>query len=213
MEDQELALPNGKLEQVLECMLFVSPQPLSVKHVAESLHLEEIEVERAVEALRSGYAERGLQILRIAGGYQMCTRPEYAEYVSALLKPERTRLSRAALETVAIIAYRQPITQPEIDAIRGVNSDTVLNTLLERNLIGQVGRRETVGRPILYATTDEFLNHFGLNDLAELPELAEIALPESEHAGVLSEQAATSQTDSQPDSEADAAVGKDAVVE
>lgn len=213
MEDQELLLPNGELKQVLECMLFVSPQPLSVKHVAESLHLEETAVERAIDDLRSDYADRGLQVLRIAGGYQMCTRPKYAEHVSALLKPERTRLSRAALETVAIIAYRQPITQPEIDAIRGVNSDTVLNTLLERNLIRQMGRRETVGRPILYATTDEFLNHFGLNDLSELPELAEIALPEPEHAGVPSEQVETSQTDSQPDSVAEVAVGKDTVVE
>ncbi len=137
-------------------------------------------VEQAIHELRLDYAERGLQIIRIAGGYQMCTRPEYADFISALLKPERIRLSRAALETAAIVAYRQPVTQPEIESIRGVNSDAVLKTLLERNLIKQVGRRETVGRPILYATTDEFLNHFGLNDLSELPELAEPADPETE---------------------------------
>lgn len=184
MEDNPL--PNGpacqtgsrqgreNLKAVLECMLFVSPQPLSVKRVSESLHEEELDVEAAVHELRLDYGGRGLQILRIAGGYQMCTRPEYSEYISALLMPDRTRLSRAALETAAIIAYRQPITQPEIDAIRGVNSDGVVKTLLERNLVKQVGRKETVGRPILYATSDEFLNHFGLNDLSELPELGDV---------------------------------------
>lgn len=179
MEEQELQLTDGKLKSILECMLFVSPQPLTVKHVAESLGIEELDVERAIHELRLDYAERGLQIVRIAGGYQMCTRPEYAEYISMLLKPNRTRLSRAALETVAIIAYRQPITQPEIEAIRGVNSDGVLKTLLERNLIRQAGRRETVGRPILYATTEEFLNHFGLNDVSELPELSDALLSAS----------------------------------
>ena len=168
---------------MLECMLFVTPQPLLVKQVAGSLELDELDVERAIHELRLEYADRGLQILRIASGYQMCTRPEYAEYISMLLKPERGRLSRAGLETAAIIAYRQPITQPEIDAIRGVNSDGVLKTLVERNLIRQVGRRETVGRPILYATTDEFLNHFGLNDLSELPDLEDVQglISEEEH--------------------------------
>ena len=173
MEDNPL--PNGNLKAILECMLFVSPQPLMVEHVAKSLNIEDLEVEAAVHELRLDYGERGLQILRIAGGYQMCTRPEYTEYVSTLLKPDRPHLSRAALETAAIIAYRQPITQPEIDAIRGVNSDGVVKTLVDRSLVKQVGRKETVGRPILYATSEEFLNHFGLNDLSQLPELG--ALP------------------------------------
>lgn len=162
---------NGRLKNVLECMLFVSPQPLSTRHVAESLDLPEAEVEKALHELRVEYHGRGLQIVRVAGGYQMCTRPEYGEYISKLLKPERVRLSRAALETAAIIAYRQPITQPEIEAIRGVNSDGVLKTLLDRGLIRQAGRKETIGRPILYVTTDEFLNYFGLNDLSELPDM------------------------------------------
>ncbi|MDH7480412.1 MAG: SMC-Scp complex subunit ScpB [Armatimonadota bacterium] len=179
MMDHESIIPNGKLKNILECMLFVSPQPLIVRQVAQSLEIDEGEVERAIHELRLDYNGRGLQIVRIAGGYQMCTRPEYADYIAKLLKPERVRLSRAALETVAIIAYRQPITAPEIEAIRGVNSDGVLHTLLERGLIKQVGRKETVGRPILYATTEEFLNHFGLNDLSELPELEEVELPES----------------------------------
>jgi segregation and condensation protein B len=175
MEEEKLVLSDGKLKQILECMLFVSPQPLSIKRVAESLEVEEQAVDRAIHDLRLDYADRGLQIMRIAAGYQMCTKPEYADYISALLKPERVRFSRAALETLAIIAYRQPITLPEIDAVRGVNSDAVIKTLLDRNLIKQVGRRETVGRPILYASTDEFLNHFGLDSLSDLPDLEEAA--------------------------------------
>jgi len=179
MDQLNRVLLDGDLKKALECMLFVTPQPLSVQHVAKCLNIDELEVEKAIHELRLDMADRGLQIVRVAGGYQMCTRPEYADYISALLKPVRTRLSRAALETVAIIAYRQPITQPEIDVVRGVNSDGVIKTLLERNLIRQVGRRDTVGRPILYGTTEEFLNYFGLNDLSELPELGDIQLPEA----------------------------------
>jgi len=182
MDEDKLILKDGGLKRALECMLFVSPQPLSTKHIAESLEMDEADVESAVHELRLEYADRGLQILRIAGGYQMCTRPEYSDWISRLLKPERARLSRAALETVAIIAYRQPITQPEIDAIRGVNTDAVLKTLFDRGLVRHVGRKETVGRPILYATSDEFLNYFGLNDLSDLPELADAVLPQAEAA-------------------------------
>lgn len=196
MDEEKLVLSDGKLKSVLECMLFVSPQPLSAKLVAESLEIEEAAVEEAMHELRVDYYERGLQIQRIAGGYQMCTRPEYSDYISKLLKPERTRLSRAALETVAIIAYRQPITQPEIDAVRGVNSDAVLKTLTERNLVRHAGRKETVGRPILYATSDEFLNYFGLNDLSELPDLGDVSIPDA----VLAEQEAA-ETETEQESE------------
>ncbi len=178
MDEQKTTLFDVNLKPVLECMLFVSPQPLSVKHVADSLGIEESTVDEAIHDLRLDYGGRGLQIVRIAGGYQMCTRPEFAGSISALLKPERTRLSRAALETLAIIAYRQPMTQPEIDAIRGVNSDGVVKTLVEKNLVKQVGRRETPGRPMLYATTDEFLNHFGLSSITDLPELEDVSIPE-----------------------------------
>lgn len=178
MSEETVVLSDGKLKPVLECMLFVSPQPLSVKHVAQALCLDELEVDEAIQELQLDFAERGLQIIRIAGGYQMCTRTEYSDFISLLLKPERTRLSRAGLETVAIVAYRQPITAPEIEAIRGVNSDGVLRTLTERNLIRQAGRKESPGRPMLYATTEEFLNYFGLNDLSGLPELEDVLLPE-----------------------------------
>lgn len=175
MGNEEPTIPNGKLKGALECMLFVSPQPLDLEKVAQALNINVAEVSRAMEELRLEYSERGLCIVRIAGGYQMCTRPEYAEYISALLKPQRTRLSQAALETLAVIAYKQPITQPEIEAIRGVNSEGVLKTLLERSLIKPVGRRETAGRPIIYGVTDEFMNHFGLNDLSELPDIETLA--------------------------------------
>ena len=177
MEEQVNVLSGEELKSALECMLFVQTQPLTVQQAAKALGLDELTVDTAIHELRHDYIGRGLQLVRIAGGYQMCTRPEYSEYVSALLKPERTRLSRAALETVAIIAYRQNITQPEVDAIRGVNSDGVIRNLVEKNLVKQVGRRDSPGRPMLYATTDEFLSHFGLNDLSQLPELEDIALP------------------------------------
>jgi len=178
MSDELDTTSNGRLRNILECMLFVSPQPLVVRQVAESLETDEAEIEKAIHQLRLDYQGGGLQIIRIAGGYQMCTRPEYGDDIAKLLTPERVRLSKAALETVAIIAYRQPVTAPEIDAIRGVNSDGVLHTLMDRGLVKQVGRRETVGRPILYATTEEFLNHFGLNDLADLPDLEDVEIPE-----------------------------------
>ena len=178
MTEEQVILSEEKLKAVLECMLFISPQPLAVKHVAESLNVDELVVDKAMHELQLDFGLRGLHVIRIAGGYQMCTKPEYAEYISLLLKPERMRLSRAGLETVAIVAYRQMITQPEIEAIRGVNSDGVLKTLTERNLIRQAGRKESPGRPILYTTTDEFLSYFGLGDLTELPELEDVRLPE-----------------------------------
>jgi segregation and condensation protein B len=178
MSEEQIIIPEEKLKAVLECMLFVSPQPLAAKHVAQSLNMDELVVDKAMHELQLDFGLRGLHVIRIAGGYQMCTKPEYAEYISLLLKPERTRLSRAGLETVAIVAYRQPITQPEIEAIRGVNSDGVLRTLADRNLVRQAGKKESPGRPMLYATTDEFLSYFGLADLAELPELEDVQLPE-----------------------------------
>jgi segregation and condensation protein B len=170
--------PSGwephRLRAVLECLLFVATEPVTPRQVAQTLSLEEAEAGRALEELRLQFTNGGgLQVVRVAGGYQMCTRPEYADAVARFLRPGAHRLSRQALETLAIIAYRQPITQPEIDAIRGVHSGGVLKTLLERELIEEKGRKETVGRPILYATTAVFLKHFGLHDLSELPLLEE----------------------------------------
>jgi segregation and condensation protein B len=166
------------MDAVLECFLFVSPEPVTPAQVAAALEIDERTAREALEGLRERYGSTGLQVVRIAGGYQLCTRPEHAEPVSRFLRPPAQRLSRPALETLAIIAYRQPITQPEMEAIRGVNCAGVVKTLLERGLISEKGRKETVGRPILYVTTDQFLKHFGLKDLTELPLLEESLEPQ-----------------------------------
>ncbi|MGC8861337.1 MAG: SMC-Scp complex subunit ScpB [Armatimonadota bacterium] len=168
---------NGRLCEVLECMLFVSTEPLSAARLAESLQVEVNEVERAMSELEARLdSGSGLQLMRVAGGYQLCTRPEFADYCSIILQPARKKLSKAALETLAIIAYRQPCTQPEVEAVRGVCVDGVIKTLIDRGLIREAGRKHTPGRPILYATTPEFLEYFGLNDISELPDIDEMAL-------------------------------------
>jgi segregation and condensation protein B len=170
------------LAATLECVLFVAGEPLPIKEMARALQCDELTVEEALRELqlRMGESGSGLQIVSIAGGYQLSTRAEYAEAVGRLLARGGNKLSRAGLETLAIIAYRQPVTQPEIEAVRGVSSGGVLKTLLERKLIAEAGRKQTVGRPILYTTTPEFLHYFAIGDLSELPPLdeAELALPE-----------------------------------
>ena len=172
----EIELSNANLDSIIECVLFVACEPVPVKVLASVLDMEENSAQEAVEHFRQTLSLRGggLQVVRVAGGYQMCTRPEYAEYVAKFLQPAPYKLSKAALETLAIIAYRQPVTQPEIEAIRGVSADGMMKNLLEKGLIKEVGRRQTPGRPILYATTDEFLQHFGINDLTDLPDVDEL---------------------------------------
>lgn len=136
------------------------------------------EREAALQELRAEYDRtgRGLQLVEIAGGYQITTRPEYNDWVRELLDPKTpTRLTIQALETLAVIAYKQPVTLPEVIELRGVKSGGVLKTLLEKRLIRIVGRKEVVGRPILYGTTKQFLLHFGLRDLSELPKIEEFA--------------------------------------
>jgi segregation and condensation protein B len=181
-ELQEI-LSDTDLKNILECMLFVSPQPISSKRMAQALQIDELEIDRVMHDLRLDFGNRGIHIIRVAEGYQMCTKPAYASYVSLLLKPERQRLSRAALETLAIVAYKQPITQPEVEAIRGVNSDGVMRTLTDRGLLRQLGKRDTPGRPMTYGTSEEFLCHFGLNDLSELPDIDSIDFPATERDG------------------------------
>jgi segregation and condensation protein B len=157
----------------VESLLFVAGEPLTIGELARALNCFELEAESALRELQLALAERGsgLQIVQIAGGFQLATRPEHAEAVARLLSRGPAKLSRAALETAAIIAYRQPVTQPEIEAVRGVGCGSVINTLAERGLIGEVGRKQTVGRPILYGTTRDFLHYFGIADLSELPPL------------------------------------------
>ncbi len=156
----------------LESLLFVADGPVSVGRLAEALETTVGQVEKALTALEASYVDRGLRLQRVGNRVQLITAPETAARVERFLGLEaRTRLSPAALETLAIIAYRQPITRPEIEAIRGVNSDSVLRTLLSVGLVEETGRAQTAGRPILYGTTFEFLQHFGLRSLDELPPL------------------------------------------
>lgn len=168
---------------VVEALLLAAPEPLSAGRIAEILGVEEREVRILVDDLRREYQKpgRGLAIREVAGGFQLVTRPELADYIEKLLAPRSRGLSHAALETLAIIAYRQPVTRAEIEAVRGVNVDRILDNLLERRLIREAGRREGPGRPILYGTTQEFLAYFGLNDLSQLPPVE----PEAEGRSLL----------------------------
>lgn len=174
-----------QLSRALECVLFVATEPLPMKTLVEVFRVEEQQLQQAILALDDRLQASGLQLVQVAGGYQLCTRAEYAEIVARYLQPQPSKLSRAALETVAIIAYRQPITLPEIEAIRGVQSEGVVRTLLQRGLIQEVGRKPTAGRPVLYGTTPQFLHYFGLNSLEELPELEELSPPEGNQSEAL----------------------------
>ncbi len=172
MTDEELR----ETANAVECVLLVSGESVRLEQLAAALEAPAEVVTAALEMLRQEYAARGLEIRAVAGGYQLGTRPAYAEAVRRYLgAAAREPLSQAALETLAIVAYRQPITRPEIDALRGVRSEYILERLEERRLIRAVGRKETVGRPILYGTTDSFLRYFGLRDLGDLPPLETFA--------------------------------------
>jgi segregation and condensation protein B len=172
-------LPPAQVRAVLEALIFASPQPITAKEIARVLQgVPKDEWQRQLEELRRDFArdERGLQLIEVAGGYQITTRPEYNDWVLELLDPKTpTRLSIQALETLAVIAYKQPVTLPEIIELRGVKSGGVVKTLLEKRLIRIMGRKEVVGRPILYGTTKQFLLHFGLRDTGELPRIEEFA--------------------------------------
>lgn len=183
--EKERAGGDGILsvEAQVESLLFVADGPVSVSRLAEALEVTPGQVERALIDLVDAYAGRGLCLQRAGGRVQLISTPEAAPWVERFLGLEaRARLSRAALETLAIIAYRQPVTRPEIEVVRGVSSDSVLRTLLSVGLIEDVGRAPTVGRPILYGTTFEFLQHFGLSSLDELPPLGESAAGEESEA-------------------------------
>jgi len=158
---------------IVEALLVAAPGPVPARKLAEITGLEEGEARRLVRELKEEYdlAGRAMEIREVAGGYQMYTRPEYAPYVEKLFPERRPAISQAALETLAIVAYRQPITRAELESIRGVKVSGVLSHLLENKLVVEVGRKEGPGRPILYGTGREFLRYFGLNDLKELPPL------------------------------------------
>ena len=162
------------LKAPLEALLFVAPGPVTAAQLAAALEITTAEVEAGLAQLGEELQGRGLRLQRHAGQLQLTTAPEMAPLVERFLGLEATsHLSRAALEALAIIAYQQPATRPQVDAIRGVNSDGVLKSLLSKGLVQEVGRTEGPGRPILYATTSDFLQHFGMNSLEELPPLEE----------------------------------------
>ncbi len=176
----------GRLGNIIESLLFASDRPLTLaelkRHVGER---DGAKLTGALEELRARRAESGVQVVQVAGGWHLRTHPENVAWVSRILAGKPPRLSRAMLEALAIVAYRQPITRPEIDEIRGVDCGPVLKTLLERGLVRMIGKKEEVGRPILYGTTPEFLRTFSLRDLNELPTLREFhELGEAEKAKV-----------------------------
>jgi segregation and condensation protein B len=179
-EAEELA-PSLSLEETqasLEALLYASSEPLSARDLKKALPEAGDLLRPAMDRLRERYAEqgRGLQIVEVAGGYQITTRPEFHEVVSRLVESAKpARLSLQALETLAVIAYRQPITVPELLELRGVRSASVVRTLLERKLVRIVGRKPVVGRPLMYGTTKEFLLRFGLKDLKDLPQLKDMS--------------------------------------
>ena len=167
---------DGRLQSILESLLFAAGEPVTLSQLANAV--EEVPRERirkALSEMAASYATsgRGFALEEIAGGYQLRTPSEHAVYVRRLLSAKPPRLSRPVLETMAIIAYRQPITRPEIEQLRGVDTGGVLDTLVDRNLIKIAGRKDAPGRPILYATTSDFLELFGLKDLDSLPDLEE----------------------------------------
>jgi segregation and condensation protein B len=174
-ENSDIELP---LSMKLEALLFVAPEPVTTAQLATALDVAPSVIERGLNELDASLASRGLRLQRHGGRFQLTTAPQLAELIERFLGLEATtHLSRAALETLAIIAYQQPVTRPQIDAIRGVNSDSMLKSLLHKGLILESGRAEGPGRPILYSTSPEFLQHFGLNSILEMPPLAK---PEEE---------------------------------
>jgi segregation and condensation protein B len=169
----ELELPSQ-----IEALLFVADEPVSVQQLAQALDVSPSEVESALQALDARCEGRGLRLQSRDHLVQLVTAPEAADHVRRFLGLDATtKLSPAALETLALVAYRQPVTRAEIESVRGVNCDSVLRTLLSRGLIAALGRLDQVGRPIVYGITFEFLQHFGLSDLSELPPLEQVEPP------------------------------------
>ena len=183
-----------RIRPALEALLFSSPRPVSEKDLADVLEATREAVRQALSSLSASadVPDRGVRLEQVAGGWRFVTRPEFDSLLRRFHEvTERSRLSLAALETLAIIAYRQPITLPEIQEIRGVNSSSVLKTLFEKKLITTAGKKPVVGTPFLYRTTSEFLVRFGLNDLEELPKPEEI---EEDLAATVGDEAAAADT-------------------
>lgn len=170
--------PEEEILQVTEVLLTASPEPLTQRRFNQSLKRDDVSLDEVVAALMRRFEDqqRPVQIVAVAGGYQLATRAEYEPYLKRLFnRSGKLGLTRAALETMAVVAYRQPVTRSEVEQVRGVNSDGVLRSLLEKDLIAIKGRDEGVGRPLLYGTTEGFLLAFGLRTLGDMPRLKEIS--------------------------------------
>ena len=170
-------MTNEERKAALEAIIYAADEPATLEQLAKAVGEEKADVKASLEELMAGYAteERGIEIRAVAGGYKLYTKPQQHDVVRRFIKSLRPplRLSMPALETLAVIAYKQPVTSPEISEIRGVNTSGVISTLLDKHLITTAGRKEVMGRPILYKTSKEFLMRFGLSDLEELPSLKE----------------------------------------
>lgn len=178
-------LNEQQLTIIIEGLLFVSAEPVTVDHLASVTACPVEQIEMALQVLKESGQSRGIRLQRQGKKVQLVSAPEVTDYIEQFLGLSNSaKLSTPALETLTIIAYRQPITRPEIEAIRGVNSDGVLRTLLSKGLVEEVGRLDSVGHPSLFGTTFEFLRYFGLEDIKDLPELelSELKLPEREDA-------------------------------
>jgi len=176
-EKRVTSMTNEERKAALEAIIYAADEPATIEQLAKALGEEKLVVQSSLDELVASYAseERGIEIRAVAGGYKMYTKPQQHDVVRRFIKSLRPplRLTMPALETLAVIAYKQPVTSPEISEIRGVNTSGVISTLLDKRLITTAGRKEVIGRPILYKTSKEFLMRFGLSDLEELPSLKE----------------------------------------
>lgn len=179
LEAEGFVYEDGRNKGIIEAVLFAMGNPVSIKELGELIDLTEKQVKQIIEEMVLEYenSSRGLYLAIFNNKVQLSTKPEYGDYIKKLVKPEsRQNLSQAALETLSIVAYKQPITKAEIDELRGVRSDRAITTLIEKGLIKENGRRETTGRPILYCTSEDFLKYFGFKNINELPELIEFKM-------------------------------------
>jgi len=209
---QDDALPwnsirGAEVQRSIEALLFVASEALSIERLVKLTGAAHVEVAETLQTIAEAYAERGIVLREVAGGYRFATSPAARQAVEAYVLPAKTNLSPAAMETLAIVAYLQPVTRAEIEAVRGVNVDSVVSTLTDRRFIVEAGRRDVAGRPMEYTTTPEFLESFGLRSLAELPpvdleaEARELTLPIAAEAvapDVASEHTAGAASDAAP---------------
>ena len=170
-------MEREELKSIVENVLLAADQPINADELCKIFldGTDKSQVQSILDELKEEYSSRNLQVIEVADGYQLCTRHEYNDYIRKFLKLDRsTRLSQPSLDTLSIIAYKQPLTRQEVDEIRGVDSSGVIKTLLEKKVIGPAGRKKVPGRPIMYRTTQKFLEYFGLKDLSDLPTLEDL---------------------------------------